>query len=53
MVHALKQAYCMLEPEGLLINIHDLPVPHVIEVHSDSSMIKAGWLLDSTDFDNE
>jgi hypothetical protein len=53
MVHALKQVHSMLQPEGLLVNVHDIPVQHVIEVHSAGSVIKAGWLSDSEDFDNE
>jgi hypothetical protein len=53
MVHALKHVHSMLQPEGQLINVHDIPVHHVIEVHSTGSVIKAGWLLDSMDFDNE
>ncbi|UCF62461.1 MAG: hypothetical protein JSV37_07110 [Anaerolineaceae bacterium] len=43
----------MLQPEGQLINVHDIPVQHAIEVHSAGSVIKAGWLLDSADFDSE
>ncbi len=53
MVHALKHAHSMLQPEGLLFNVHDIPVHHVVEVHSAQSVNKAGWLMDSTDFDNE
>ncbi len=53
MVHALKHVHSMLQPEGLLVNVHDIPVQHVIEVHSARSVIKAGWLLDSTGFDSE
>jgi hypothetical protein len=53
MVHALKQAHSMMQPEGLLINVHNIPVPHVIEVHSDLTVIMAGWLIDSTDYDEE
>jgi hypothetical protein len=53
MVHALKHAHSMLQPEGLLINVHDIPIPHIIEVHSAGTVIKAGWILDSMDFDSE
>ncbi|MGD2159423.1 MAG: hypothetical protein PVG32_21280 [Anaerolineales bacterium] len=53
MVHALQQTYKILQPNGLLINVHDLPIPQVIEVHSPESVHKVGWLMDSEDFDNE
>jgi hypothetical protein len=53
MVHALKHTHSLLQSEGLLINMHDMSVPHVIEVHSAQTVTKAGWLLDSADFDNE
>ena len=53
MVHALKKTHSLLQPGGLLINVHDMSVPHVIEVHSAQTVTKAGWLLDSEDFDNE
>jgi len=53
MVHALKQAHALLQPGGLLLDIHDLPVPHAIEVRSAGIAHKAGWLLDRVDFVNE
>ncbi len=53
MVHALKLVHRLLQWEGLLINFHDIPAPHVLEVHSTQTIIKAGWLLDSKDFDSE
>lgn len=53
MVHALKNAHSMMQPEGLLINIHDIPIPHIIEVHSAVTDIMAGWIMDSADFENE
>jgi hypothetical protein len=53
MVHALKIAHKLLKPEGLLVNIHNLPVPHVIEIRTAGFIIKAGWLTDSTDFESE
>jgi hypothetical protein len=53
MVHALQHAHNLLQPEGLLINVHDLPIPHVIEVHSAETVIKAGWLMDRADFEDE
>ena len=53
MVHALQLTRRILHPNGLLINVHDLPTPHVIEVHSLVSANKVGWLMDSEDFENE
>jgi hypothetical protein len=53
MVHALRRAHSLLHPSGLLINIADLPIPHVIEVHSAEAVIKAGWMMDSVDFRDE
>ncbi|HSF80055.1 MAG TPA: hypothetical protein VLA49_02410 [Anaerolineales bacterium] len=53
MVHALHQARNLLKPGGLLVNIHDLPIPHVLAVHSAGTTSRAGWLLDQVDFENE
>ena len=53
MVHALKQVQRMLGPNGLLVNVHDLPAPHLIEVHAPETTHKVGWLLDNEDFANE
>jgi len=53
MVHALKQVHRLLQPRGRLIDVHNLPVPHRIEIHSPGSAIKAGWLLDRDDFASE
>jgi len=53
MVHALLETYRLLQPDGMLINIHDLPAPHRIEVHTPETVTKVGWLLDSEDFENE
>jgi hypothetical protein len=43
----------MLQPDGVLINVHDLPAPEMIAVHSPESTHRAGWILDRDDFDNE
>jgi hypothetical protein len=53
MVHALQQTHGLLQPNGLLVNVHDLPAPHVIEVHSSKTLHKVGWLMDEDDFENE
>ena len=53
MVHALKQVHRILRPDGQLVDVHNLPVPHRIEVYSHGNATRAGWLLDRTDFENE
>jgi hypothetical protein len=52
MVHALQQTHRILNSNGWLVNVFDLPTPHVIEVHSRESVHKVGWLLDKEDFNN-
>jgi hypothetical protein len=52
MVHALELTHRLLNPNGQLISVHDLPTPHVIEIHSDASINKIGWLTDKEDFEN-
>lgn len=51
MVHALQLTHKLLRPGGLLINVHDLPVPHLIELAASDVVHKAGWILDKDDFD--
>jgi hypothetical protein len=53
MVHALQQTYRLLLPDGLLINVHNLPAPHMIEVRTPEAVDKVGWLVDREDFANE
>ena len=50
MVHALQQVHKLLHPNGLLINVNDLPTPNVIEVQSPETTYKVGWLQDREDF---
>jgi hypothetical protein len=52
MDHAMPQTHRILPPNGLLINFHGLPVPNVIEVHLQKSVIKGDWLLDRDDIVN-
>ena len=52
MVHALKQTQRILRPNGLLINVHDLPTPQVVEVHAKNVFHKVGWIVDREDMDN-
>jgi hypothetical protein len=53
MVHALVQIHGMLQPDGILISVHDLPYPHTVEVHSSGNVLEAGQLLDSADYEDE
>jgi hypothetical protein len=53
MVHALQRAHSLLCPNSLLIAIHNLSVPHLIEVRSLEAVVKVGWAADSTDFESE
>lgn len=53
MVHALEQTHKVLQPNGLLINVHDLPTPHMIKVQLPETVHKVGWLMDREDFENE
>ena len=49
-MHALESVRKILRPGGLLINVHDLPLSHVIEAESDQRFTKVGWLLDKEDY---
>ena len=53
MVHALEKIRSFLRPHGVLLNIHDLPRPAQIEVHTTDSQTFAGFLLSHTDFENQ
>jgi len=44
MVHALKLTHSLIKPGGWLINVHDCPIPHLIEVHPPEAAYKVGWL---------
>ncbi len=46
MVHALQLTHKLLRPGGLLINVHDLPVPHLIELTASDAVHKVGWISD-------
>ena len=53
MVHALLLAHRILRPDGVLISIQYLAMPHLIEVYSPESVHKVGWLLDREGFADE
>ena len=52
-MHALQETRKLLNPNGLLVNIHDLPVNSVIELHYPHMVKKMGWLMDRENFANE
>ena len=50
MVHALEKSQSLLEPSGMVLEIHDLPRPTPIEVHSPDGVSFAGYLLSTIEF---
>ncbi len=50
MVHALEKIRRLLEPDGVLIDIHPTPEPSSIEVRIGKRTIPAGWLHESDDY---
>lgn len=52
MVHALQSTRKLLKPRGILVNIHDLPAPCLVEVRTTHSSHKVGWLVDRQGFAN-
>ena len=50
MVHALEITHSLLEPGGLLIDIHPTSQPPRVEVHLDGGVQLAGYVDDRDDF---
>ncbi len=50
MGHALKEAHALLEPDGILIDMQEMPHMRWLEVHSGDQVIPAGRLRDEVDF---
>ena len=50
MVHALDKSRSFLHSQGILLNVHDLPRPHCIEIHSGGGNSFTGYLLSYIDF---
>ena len=50
MVHALEKVHSLLEPDGVLIDIHPIFEPPSIEVHDDGRITRAGWLQEANEF---
>jgi hypothetical protein len=53
MVHALQIAERILLPGGFVINVHDHPIPHMIEIKSSDTLTRVGWLLSKEEFKAE
>ena len=51
MVHALEKAHSLLKPDGVLIDIHDLPEFPEFEVHTGGQAHYAGKMLDNSRFE--
>lgn len=52
-MHALQQTQRLLQPGGILVDIHDLPVHSSIDVYHDQMVTRVGWLMDRDNFANE
>ena len=53
MVHALDKTRSYLRPNGIVLNVHDLPRPPRIEIHSRHGEFFAGYLLSNNDFEDQ
>ena len=51
MVHALQQVHSILQPNGVLINVYDLPTPQMIEVRLLENVERVGFLTDSENYE--
>jgi hypothetical protein len=50
MVHALEKIHGLLQPGGMLIDIHPSPEPSSIQVRIAGEMHDAGWLREADDY---
>jgi hypothetical protein len=50
MVHALEKVHGLLQPDGIVIDIHDIATPPRLAVHTGRQSIDVGRVLDHTDF---
>ena len=53
MVHALKKTSALLQHNGILLEIHDVPRPPRIEVQTPDDEFFAGYLLSYVDFKDQ
>ncbi|OGO72336.1 MAG: hypothetical protein A2Z37_10580 [Chloroflexi bacterium RBG_19FT_COMBO_62_14] len=50
MVHALAKIHSLLQPTGVLVDIHPTPEPPAIQVRVGSEIHAAGWLREADDY---
>jgi len=50
MVHALEKIHGLVEPGGILLDIHPTPEPPRLEVRLGARTILAGWLKETDDY---
>ncbi|HLC02999.1 MAG TPA: hypothetical protein VJK02_08180 [Anaerolineales bacterium] len=50
MVHALERVHGLLQPVGVLVDIHPSPEPPVIQVRLAGEIHNAGWLRETDDY---
>ena len=50
MVYALERACELVKPGGILIVVHDNPLPPAIEIHRGTDHSIAGWMYDRERF---
>ncbi len=50
MVHALERVRDILKSGGIMVVVHDSPIPPSIEIHQGSNHSFAGWLYDKERF---
>jgi hypothetical protein len=53
MVHALEKTRGLLQPGGILLNVHDIPQSPRLEIHGSGHERYAGLLLSRSDFENQ
>lgn len=50
MVYALRVIHSLLNPDGMLVDIHPLENPRPITVRLGNELHRAGWLQDANDY---
>lgn len=53
MVHALRKTHSLLQLNGIVLEVHDVPRPPRVEVHSTEGEYFAGYLLSTIDFKDQ
>lgn len=50
MVHALEKIHELLQPTGVLVDIHPAPEPPALQVRIGGAIHEAGWLRETDDY---